>query len=229
MILRRKQNAYERTSGRRGARFDGGNARLRIERVRAGHGLRSAVLVSHRTVRKLGHPDRKRHERLPEHAQRARRRHQRRQDRRRGMRNRLQHRKGCGLLRVDEIQEPGHHQPVLDRHHLAAHSKGRGRQDPGAVDGLRPVGVGGRSGLPLGVQPACDLLGWSVDDHQVHRRQGRRTRQAQGQDHRLHLLRRRLRPRAAAAAGNLREEVRLRDQALSGAAGGNAEPVGPVA
>ena len=60
--------------------------------------------------------------------------------------------------------------------------KAVGRQDPDPVDGLRPVGVGGRQGLPVDLQSAGDLLGRHVDDHQVHRRQGRRPRQAQGQD-----------------------------------------------
>ena len=59
--------------------------------------------------------------------------------------------------------------------------------------------------------------------------QGRRARQAQGQDHRLHLLRRRLRPRADPAARAVRQGLRLRGEAVSGAAGRDAEPVRPLA
>ena len=59
--------------------------------------------------------------------------------------------------------------------------------------------------------------------------QGRRPRQAQGQDHRLHLLRRRLRPRADPAARAVRQGLRLHREAVSGAGGRDAEPVRPVA
>ena len=48
---------------------------------------------------------------------------------------------------------------------LAAHSEGRGRQDSDLVDGLRPVGLGGRQELPVDLQSAGDLLGRPVDDH----------------------------------------------------------------
>ena len=41
--------------------------------------LRAAVHLSHRPLRRLGHADRRRHARLSDHAQRARRRHRRRQ------------------------------------------------------------------------------------------------------------------------------------------------------
>ena len=83
---------------------------------------------------------------------------------------------------------------------LALDPESGGRPHPGPVDGLRPVRVGGRQRLPVDLQSAGHLLGWPVHHHPLHRRQGRRPRQAQGQDHRLHLLRRRLRPRADPAA-----------------------------
>ena len=60
-------------------------------------------------------------------------------------------------------------------------------------------------------------------------RQGRRARQAQGQDHRLHLLRRWLWPRAVAALARLRQGLRLRREGVSGAGGADAEPVKPLA
>ena len=88
----------------------------------------------------------------------------------RGMRDRLRHQEGRRVLRADQEQEAGHHQSVFDRHHAAADPEGVGRQDPGAVDGLWPVGLGGRQQLPVGVQSAGDLLGRPVDDHQVYRR-----------------------------------------------------------
>ena len=44
------------------------------------------------------------------------------------------------------------------------------------VDGLWSFGLGRRHQLPVGLQPARDLLGRPVDDHQVHRREGRRSR-----------------------------------------------------
>ena len=53
--------------------------------------------------------------------------------------------------------------PYLDRHHAAADPEGGGRQDPDPVDGLWPVGLGGRQGLPVDLQSAGDLLGRHVD------------------------------------------------------------------
>ena len=50
----------------------------------------------------------------------------------------------------------------------------------------RPIG----DDLPVDLQPAGHLLGRRLDHHQVHRRQGRRPRQAQGQEDRPHLSRR---------------------------------------
>ena len=108
--------------------------------------------------------------------------------------------KGVECYEQVKAKKPVVDQSVFDRHHAAADPEGRGRQDSGAVDGLWPVGVGGRRRLPVDLQSAGDLLGRPVDDLPLYRRQGRRPRQAQGQDHRLHLLRRRLWPRADPAA-----------------------------
>ena len=132
----------------------------------AGHGgcrrrfdLRAAVHLPHRPVRRLGHADRRRHARLPDHAERARRRHRRRQARRRRMRDRLRHQEGPRVLRRGEAEEPGHRQSVVDRHHAVADPQGLGRQDPDPVDGLRPLGLRQGRRLPLGVQSARHLLG----------------------------------------------------------------------
>ena len=46
-------------------------------------------------------------------------------------------------------------------------------KDPGAVDGLRPVGLGPGRRVPLGVQPAQHVLGRAVDDHELRRRRRR--------------------------------------------------------
>ena len=108
--------------------------------------------------------------------------------------------KGVECYEQVKPKKPVIDQSVFDRHHAAADPEGRGRQDSGPVDGLWPVGVGGRRRIPLDLQSAGDLLGRAVDDLPLYRRQGRRPRQAEGQDHRLHLLRRRLRPRADPAA-----------------------------
>ena len=53
---------------------------------------------------------------------------------------------------------------------LALIPKAGGRPHPGAVDGLWPVGLGGRQGFPVDLQPAVDLLGRSVDRPEIHRR-----------------------------------------------------------
>ena len=67
--------------------------------------------------------------------------------------------KGVECYEHGEGEEAGRRQPVFDRHHAAAHPEGGGRQDPGAVDGLRPLGLGRRQQLPVDLQSAGDLLG----------------------------------------------------------------------
>ena len=52
--------------------------------------------------------------------------------------------KGVECYEQVKAQEAGGHQSVFDRHHAAADPEGRGRQDSGPVDGLWPVGLGGR-------------------------------------------------------------------------------------
>ena len=128
-----------------------------------------------------------------QHAERARRRHRRRQARHRGMRDWLRHQERRRVLRGGEGEKPGRGQSVVDRHHAAAHPARLRRQDPDPVHGLRPFRLGRRRRLPVGVQPAGHLLGRPVDDRQIHRRQGGRARQAQGQEDRLPPSRRRLR------------------------------------
>ena len=75
--------------------------------------------------------------------------------------------------------------------------------------GLSASAVG--NDVPLDVQSAGHLLGRRVDDRQIHRRQGRRARQAQGQEDRLHLSSTRgYGKRADPAARAARQGLRLR-------------------
>ena len=67
-------------------------------------------------------------------------------------------------------KHPDGRQSLFDRHHAAAHPQGGGRQDPNAVHGLWPVGLGGRQGLPLDLQSAGHLLGRHVAGHPLYRR-----------------------------------------------------------
>ncbi len=56
--------------------------------------------------------------------------------------------KGVECYEARQGQEAGRGQSVVDRHHAAAHPEGVGRQDSDPVDGLRPVGLGGRQDFP---------------------------------------------------------------------------------
>ncbi len=141
---------------------------------------------------------------------------------RRRMRDRLRHQEGPRVLRHGEAEEPGDHQSLVDRHHAVADPQGLRRQDPDPVDGLWPFGRRARRRLPVGVQPAGHLLGRRVRNPQISRR--RLGRGPQGQDDRLSLFRRRVRPRGAAVLPVAGQGFRLRSQALSGRAGGHAEP-----
>ena len=102
--------------------------------------------------------------------------------------------------------------------------QGRRRQDPDPVHGLRPLALGRRQHLPLGLQPAGHLLGRRLRLHQARRREGRRPRQAQGQEDRADPPRRALRQGADPAARGACEGSRLRAEALSGRRAGHAEP-----
>ena len=67
--------------------------------------------------------------------------------------------KGVECYERHEGQESGRDHAVLDRHHACGHPESGGRQHPDSVDGLWPVGFGGRQGLPLDLQSAGHLLG----------------------------------------------------------------------
>ena len=194
-----------------------------------GRALHPAADLPHRAVRELGHPQRQRDARLPRDAERARRRRRRRQARDRGVRDRLQLPERGRVLRAHQGEGAARLQPGLDRHHAPADPEGLGRPYPGPVDGLRPLGGGGRADVPLDLQPARHLLGRALGDGHVHRREGGRPRQAAGQEDRLHLPRRRLRPRALAAPRPAGGEVRLHHHQVPGRPEADAGPVGAVA
>ena len=153
----------------------------------AGRALHPDLRLPHRRLRSERHPHRRRLQGLLHAAQRARRRHRGREDHPRGVRDQLRHQGRRGVLRAAEEQEPAHDQPLLDRHHLRADPEGAGRQDPDPVDGLRAHRRGGRQRARLGVHHADRLLEPVDGQDQVHRLQGGRSRQAQGQEDHQHL------------------------------------------
>ena len=105
--------------------------------------------------------------------------------------------------------------PLLHRHHLRADPQGVGRQDPDPVHGLRPHRRGRRLGLPLDLQRSDQLLEPGLGQDQIHRRQGRRPRQAQGQEDHADLSQQPLRQGADPDARGAVEEIRLRARACS--------------
>ena len=193
----------------------------------AGQHLRAAADLPHRPVRRLRHSDRQRHERLPRRcstsataASAASRSPSR------NARPATTPRRASNATSRSRRKKPVVVNPYSTGITLQLIPKAAVDKIPvlSMAYGLSASAVGNE--LPVDLQSAGDLLGRAVDDLQVHRRQGRRPRQAQGQDHRLHLLRRRLRPRADPAARAVRQGLRLRREALSGAGRRNAEPVG---
>jgi hypothetical protein len=108
---------------------------------RAGHDLLLEQRLSHRPVLGLGHPDRRRHARLHQHDQRARRRRERRQDHLRGVRDRLRHQEVDRVLRAGQVED--HRlQPVVDRCDAGRDPARPCRQAADPVDGLWPLGLG---------------------------------------------------------------------------------------
>ncbi len=162
---------------------------------------------------------RQRHRRLLQAGQRARRRHQRRQDRVRGMRVRLRHRSRRRVLRAPQGQGSDRRRlrhPAVDRRHLRAHRKDHDRQDPDHLHGLRPLGIARRLGVPVELPAARHLLDRRRHHPSAHRQEGRRLRQAQGQEDRAGLSRLALRQGADRAAAEARADARLRDDAPAG-------------
>ncbi len=114
--------------------------------------------------------------------------------------------KGVECYEGDEGQEPGRGESVVDRHHAAAHPEGRRRQDPDPVHGLRPFAPRPAATSSRGCSTRRSPIGTALSVlHQVHRREGGRARQAQGQEDRLPPSR-----RAASARSRSRCSRRLR-------------------
>ena len=115
--------------------------------------------------------------------------------------------------------------PVVDRRDARRDPARPYRQDPDPVDGLWPVRLGRRQHLPLGLQPAADLLGRRLDHGPPHGQRAWRHGQAQGQEARPDPSRRALSARSRSRCSRaLAQEIRLRGQALSGRRGRHAEP-----
>src|SRR5262249_32060742 len=133
--------------------------------------------------------------------------------------NRLCHRPRRGVLRAAEGQRPNRRGlciPALDRHHLCAHGKGAARQDSAHYHGLRPLGVARRLGIPVELPAARHLLDGRRHSPAAHRKEGRRVRQAQGQEDRARLSRLALRQGADRAPAEARADARIRDHVPAG-------------
>src|SRR5499427_7220879 len=139
------------------------------------------------------------------------------------MRYRLCHRPRRGVLRAAEGQRSNRCRlciPALDRYHVRAHGKGAARQDSAHHHGLRPLGVARRLGVPVELPAAWYLLDGRRHSPAAHRQEGRRVRQAQGQEDRAGLSRLALRQGADRPAAEAREDARIRDPVPAGHASG---------
>ena len=105
---------------------------------------------------------------------------------------------------------------ALDRHHVRADRKGADRQDPDHLDGLWPLRFARRLGVPVELPAARHLLDRGRHPAPAHRQEGRRLRQAQGQEDRARLSRLALRQGADRAAAEARADARLRTDAAAG-------------
>ena len=149
-------------------------------------------------------------------------RHQRRQDHLRGMRDRLRHRPGRRVLRAPEGQERRRDAvpAAVHRHHVRADRQGARRQDPAHHRRLRPQRSAGRQRLQVELPARRHLLGRRRHAGPARRQEGRRLRQAQGQEDRARLPRQPLRQGADPAAAGARQDARLRAAAAPGDAPG---------
>ncbi len=161
--------------------------------------------------------------RLSQHDQCARRRRERRQAHVREVRDRVQQRARRRVLRAAQEQGPDGRIGVphaVDRHHLLDHRQGDGRQDPGDLDRLRPHRRVRRPRVSVHLPAGDQLLVAEHRQDQVHRDEGRRDGQAQGQEDREHLSRFGLRQGNDPGARRAGEDVRLHRHAHPGAASG---------
>ena len=134
-------------------------------------------------------------------------RHQRRQDHVRGMRDRLRDRPRRRVLRAAEGQGPDRRDGVpaaVHRHHVRADRQGADRQDSDHHRRLRPRRLGRRQGVPVELPAAGHLLERGRHPGAARRQEGRRARQAEGQEDRARLSRLTVRQGADRAAAGTR-------------------------
>jgi Periplasmic binding protein len=104
--------------------------------------------------------------------------------------DRLRHRPRRGMLRAAEGQRPNRRRlciSTLDRITFALTEKGAARQDSAHHPGLRPLGVARRLAVPVELPATRHLLDGGRHHPAAHRQEGRRVRQAQGQEDRARL------------------------------------------
>ena len=153
--------------------------------------LRSAAHLSHRPVRRLRHSDRQRHARLSRHAQRARRRHRRRQARLiEECETGYDTKKGVECYESVKGKNPVVVNPYSTGITLQLIPKAAVDKIPilSMAYGLSASAVG--NVFPWIFNPPATYWDGASAFIQLRRRQGRRPRQAQGQDDRPHLSRR---------------------------------------
>ena len=174
--------------------------------VRAGQGaILPGAGVPHRRLRAQRRAVRQRLRRLPQARQRQGR-HQRRQDHLGGVRDRLRHRQGRRVLRAPEGQEGATvFQPLSTGITFALTEKAPGDKIPLITAGLRPQREHRRHGVQVELPAHRHLLGRRRRAGAAHRQEGRRVRQAQGQEDRAGLSRQPLRQGADPAAAGARQ------------------------
>ena len=140
----------------------------------------------------------------------------------RGVRNRLCHRQGRRVLRASERQERRRDAvpAAVDRDHVRADREGAGRQDPAHHGRLRPQRERGRQRLQVELPARRHLLGRRRRPGPVPRQEGRRVRQAEGQEDHPRLSRQPVRQGTDPAAAGAGQDARLRVQLDSGDASG---------
>ena len=127
------------------------------------------------------------------------------------------------MLRAPEGQGPDRGHPVpaaFHRRHVRDHRQVVRRQDSNHHRRLRPRRFGRRHGVRLELPARRHLLGRRGHAGAARRQEGRRPRQAQGQEDRAGLSRFALRQGADRSAAGARQDARLRAAAAAGDASG---------
>ena len=193
--------------------------RSRLPGPRAERAVHPDGGLPRRPLRRGRHRHLRRVHRLSRHVEQARRRNQRRQADLGGVRDRVQERPGRRVLREAEEEGPDGRRGVqlpLDRNHLRVHRARHGRQDPRRLDRLRPHRRLRRPRLPLRLPARDELLEPEHRQDQVHRDEGRRDGQVEGEEDRQPLPRLGLRQGDDPDPGPAGQEVRLHGDAHRG-------------